>query len=189
MSETNILTKQNIEQIFDGAAESYDRRGPAIFDGFVEVLVRDIPTTQGMNALDIATGKGAVLCKLVKRIGIAGHLVGIDVSNGILNEAHHIIESEAYPNVELLKMDAEHHEFADQCFDIFTCAFALFMFPNMKLALREMYRVCKPGGYIALTNFSNSPSPFEPGWPIFAKQSKEYNVALRMPQRLGMASL
>ena len=60
-------------------------------------------------------------------------------------------------NVELHKMDAEHPEFPDKSFDIVTCAFALFLFPDIEAALREMYRICKPGGCIAMINFNKTP--------------------------------
>jgi O-methyltransferase / aklanonic acid methyltransferase len=182
-----VLTKQDLEQIFDGAATTYDRMGPAIFAGFGERLVQDIPVTRGMKTLDIATGTGAVLSRLASRVGPEGRATGIDMSSSILAEARRIMEVGGHTNFDLQKMDAEQLEFPDRSFDIVTCAFALFMFPDMKLALREMYRVCKPGGKIAITYFNNDPSPFNPGWQVFAQQSKDYQVAMRMPQRLGMA--
>ncbi len=182
-----VLTKQDIAQIFDGAAPIYDRIGPPIFDSFGEILVQDIAVTRGMKILDIATGKGAVLSRLALKVGLEGRAIGIDISNGILAEARRTMENKGHKNYELYKMDAERLEFPDRSFDVITCAFALFMFHDMKAALNEMYRVCKPGGYIAITYFSNTPTPFNPGWPVFAQQCKDYQIAIRMPQRLGMA--
>ncbi len=181
-----VLTKQDIAQVFDGAAAIYDRMGPAIFDNFAEQLIKDIPITRGMKALDVATGKGAVLSRLARKVGPEGRATGIDISNGILEEAHRTMENEGHMNYELRKMDAEHLEFPDGSFDVVTCAFALFMFPDSKSALHEMYRVCKPGGKIAVTYFGNTPSPFNPGWQILGQQSNDYQVAMRMPQRLGI---
>lgn len=78
-------------------------------------------------------------------------MTGIDLSSAILNEAERIVNAEGLANVELRKMDAEHLEFPDQSFDVVTCAFSLFLFPDIEAALRDMYRVCKRGGYIGVT--------------------------------------
>jgi ubiquinone/menaquinone biosynthesis C-methylase UbiE len=78
---------------------------------------------------------------------------GIDLSGAILQEAQRAVRKAGLTNVELRKMDAEHLEFPDQAFDVVTCAFALFLFPNIEAALREMYRVCKPGGYVGVSIF------------------------------------
>jgi ubiquinone/menaquinone biosynthesis C-methylase UbiE len=88
-------------------------------------------------------------------------------------------------NVELRKMDAEHLEFPDQTFDFVTCAFALNHFPDMEAALHEMYRVCKPAGYIGVANFNSTPPPFNPGWPMLFQQCAAYGVAARLPQPLA----
>jgi ubiquinone/menaquinone biosynthesis C-methylase UbiE len=182
-----ILSKQQIEQIFNGAASSYDNIGPGIFREFGEHLLHRIPVSPGMHVLDVATGKGAVLIPMTRRVGSQGKVIGIDLSSVILEEARRLVDVNGFSNVELHKMDAEHLDFADKSFDVVTCAFALFMFPDMNAALREMYRVCKPGGYIAVTYFNKTPPPFDPGWRIFATQSKEYRIGMRMPQQLGLA--
>jgi ubiquinone/menaquinone biosynthesis C-methylase UbiE len=186
-SEPVVLSKRQIEQVFDGAAAAYDCAGPSIFTQFGERLVRDIPISRGMRVLDVATGKGAVLIPMARKVGEVGRVVGIDISQGILEEAQRKVAVLGLNNVELCKMDAEHLEFADRSFDVVTCAFALFMFPEMDLALSEMHRVCKPGGYIAVTYFNKTPPPFDPGWRAFARMTNKYGISARMPQQLGLA--
>jgi ubiquinone/menaquinone biosynthesis C-methylase UbiE len=51
------------------------------------------------------------------------------------------------------QMDAEFLGFANASFDVVTCAFSLFQFPDMEAALLEMWRVLKPGGRIGLSNW------------------------------------
>ena len=181
------MSKTDIERIFDGAAAEYDRVGPNIFAKFGERLVSRIPLSRGMRVLDVATGNGAVLLPTLERIGPEGHVIGIDMSDRILRQAEQAVASRGAKNVELLKMDAEHLDFPDESFDAVTCAFALFMFPDMELALREIYRVCKPDGCVAVTYFNRVPPPFDPGWPVFAQLCTEYQIGKRMPQKLGLA--
>jgi len=187
MPGPTILSKENIEQIFNGAAASYDRIGPSIFAEFGERLVRRIPLRPGMRVLDVATGNGAVLLPVSDRVGPEGHVVGIDMSAGILRQAEQAVASRGLENVELLKMDAEHLEFPDESFDAVTCAFALFMFPDMQTGLGDIRRVCKPDGYVAVTYFNKTPPPFDPGWPVFAQLCTAYQTGMRMPQKLGLA--
>jgi len=184
MPEPRILTKQMIEQIFDGSAKSYDRVGPSIFSQFGERLVEQIPLARGARALDVATGKGAVLLPAARRVGSEGQVTGIDLSGEILKEAERVVRAEGLTNVELRKMDAEHLEFPDHAFDVVTCAFALFLFPDTEAALREMYRVCKPGGYVAITSFGKKPPPFDPGLSILIQQFIDYQVRIILPPQL-----
>jgi len=185
MPKPKILTKRMIEKIFDGTATSYDRVGPSIFSQFGERLVEQMPLARGARVLDVATGKGAVLLPAARRVGSEGHVTGIDLSGEILKEAERAVRAESLTNVELRKMDAEHLEFPDNTFDFVTCAFALFLFPDMGAALREMYRVCKPGGYVAMTNFNKTPPPFDPSLSILIKQFIDYQVQVVLPPQLA----
>ncbi len=84
-------------------------------------------------------------------------------------------------------MDAEHLDFPDQTFDAVTCALSLFLCPDMEAALREMYRVAKPGGSIGISMFAKTPPPFNPGWPILIQQFDAYEGWVRVPQPLAYA--
>lgn len=185
MTELTVATKQIIEQIFDDAAASYDRVGPSIFSRFGARLVDHLPLAPGAHVLDIATGRGAVLLPAARRVGPGGHVTGIDLSGAILKETERAARAEGLDNVELRKMDAEHLEFPDQSFDVVSCSFALFLFPDMEAALHEMYRVCKPGGYLSMINFNKTPPPFNPGWPILFQQFMEYRVGISTPQQFA----
>jgi len=188
MPEPIILTKQMTEQIFDSAAKSYDRVGPRIFSQFGERLVEQMPLARGAHVLDIATGKGAVLLPAARRVGAKGHVTGIDLSGKIIEEAERIMRAEGLTNVELRKMDAEHLEFPDQSFDVVACAFSLFLFPNMEAALQEMHRVCKPGGYVAMTNFHKTTPFFDPAFSILIQQFTAYQARIVMPQQVSFTA-
>lgn len=185
MPEQAGEAKRIIEKVFDDAAESYDRAGPNIFAQFGERLIEHIPLSPGARVLDIATGKGAALLPAARRVGPKGRAVGIDLSGALLKEAESAAHAEGLSNVELRKMDAEHLEFPDQSFDAVTCAFAIFFFPNIDAALREMYRVCKPDGFIGIANFNKTPPPFTPGFPILFQQIMAHQIKVDTTQQFA----
>jgi len=181
MPKLMIATKQNIEKVFDDNAATYDRVGPTVFKHFGARLVNWLSPKPGTKLLDIATGNGAVLLPAARLLASNGHVTGIDLSGGILQQAEALARAEGLTNVELRKMDAEHLEFHDETFDFVTCAFSLFFFPNMEAALREMYRVCKPGGWLGLTVFDRTPPPFDPIFPVLMQQFNTYEGKVWMP--------
>jgi ubiquinone/menaquinone biosynthesis C-methylase UbiE len=181
MPELTTATKQNIEKVFDDNAAEYDRVGPAIYKHFGTRLADWLSLKPGMKMLDVATGTGAVLLPAARLLASSGHVTGIDLSTGILQQAEALARAEGLTNVELRKMDAEHLEFHDQAFDLVACAFSLFFFPNMEAALREMYRVCKPGGWLGLTVFDRARPPFDPIFPALMQQFGTYQGKVWMP--------
>lgn len=181
MPELMVASKQNIEKVFDDNAASYDRVGPAVFKHFGARLVNWLSPKPGTKLLDIATGNGAVLLPAARLLASSGHVTGIDLSSGILQQAEAFARAESLTNVELRRMDAEHLEFHDQTFDFVTCAFSLFFFPNMEAALREMYRVCKPSGWLGLTVFDRTLPPFDPIFTIVMQQFSAHHGKVWMP--------
>ncbi len=188
MPELIVATKPVIEELFDGAAATYDRAGPSIFRPFGARLVELLALAPGWKLLDVATGTGAVLIPAAKAVGRSGQAIGVDLSNEMLGETDRAARALGLSNVQLSRMDAEHLEFSDGLFDCVTCAFSLFFFPDLDAALREMRRVLKAGGRIGVSVFGGTPPPFSPGWGIFAEQARAYQMAVRTPGRVVYTS-
>jgi ubiquinone/menaquinone biosynthesis C-methylase UbiE len=185
MAEPVVATKQMIEDIFDGAAGLYDCAGPNIFRQFGARLVDLMAIEPGAHVLDVATGKGAVLLPAAQCVGASGRVVGIDLSSAMVDKAARAARNAGLSNFETRKMDAEHLEFSDASFDVVTCAFSLFFFPAMDVALREMCRVLKPSGRIGVSMWGKE--PFGIGWKILAEQFSAYGAVVKTPQRVAYA--
>lgn len=170
MPERIIISKQMIEETFDGAAPLYDEG--RMFRDSGQRLVNLLSIKPGAYVLDIATGTGAVLIPAARSVGLNGHATGIDISGNMLQQAKQLATREGINNIDLLKMNAENLEFPEATFDILTCAFGIFYFP--RTAFAEMFRVCKSGGSIGLAVFEKwSPDPTNPG-AIVNQLIKEY---------------
>lgn len=143
--------KQLLVGVFDRAAATYVRVGPLFFDILARRLVELAELEPGQSVLDVATGTGAVLLPAAERVGPAGLVVGIDLSEGMLARAAQQVQERALANVRLERMDAERLELPAARFDRVLCGWGLFLFPEPDRALAEIRRVLKPGGRLVAT--------------------------------------
>jgi ubiquinone/menaquinone biosynthesis C-methylase UbiE len=147
--------KQWVGKVFDCAASQYGERSCSFFSYFGRQLVEQVPVTVNWQALDIATGKGAVLFPLAEKVGPSGRVVGIDISEQMLKETSIAAQKRDIDWIDLLQMDAEQLDFPDNSFDAVFCGFALFFFPTLSKALSEFKRVLKPEGFLAVSIWGN----------------------------------
>lgn len=147
--------KQWVGKVFDCAASQYGEGSCSFFNYFGKQLVKHVPVTAKWKALDIATGKGAVLFPLAEKVGPSGKVVGIDISKQMLAETSITVQKRDIDWIDLVYMDAEQLDFPDHSFDAVFCGFALFFFPSMSKALSEFKRVLKPNGFLAVSTWGN----------------------------------
>ncbi|WP_240728566.1 class I SAM-dependent methyltransferase [Halobellus limi] len=101
--------------------------------------------------LDVACGTGTNFGYLPE----TSELVGIDISPEMLARAEDRLAELAIDGT-LLQMDAQDLDFADDSFDAVISSLSTCTFPDPVAALREMNRVCKPGGTIRLVEHGRS---------------------------------
>src|SRR5690242_10546142 len=105
--------------------------------------------------LEVGVGTGLSLQHLPRDIDFTG----IDLSQKMLDECHKRVNRVGLTHVKLQKMDAHHLEFPDAGFDRVLAAYFISTVPHPVQAVREMMRVCKPGGYLVFLNHFYSDTP------------------------------
>jgi ubiquinone/menaquinone biosynthesis C-methylase UbiE len=163
--------------------ELYERvMVPAVFRPWAEGLVAAAAPGPGERVLDVACGTGDVARLAAERVGDTGCVVGLDVSPGMLGAARAAAPSAA---AEWREGSAADLPFHDGAFDLVLCQQGLQYFPDRPLALREMHRVLRPGGRLALSVFRSSPGHHSLG-PALAPRLGEETAALVLePFALG----
>jgi demethylmenaquinone methyltransferase/2-methoxy-6-polyprenyl-1,4-benzoquinol methylase len=108
-----------------------------------------------MSAIDVACGTGALTRELVRRVGPAGRVVGVDVSAAMLERARR-----AGSGIVYLRADALALPEGDASFDAATIAFGLRNVSDYERCLREMVRVTRPGGRVVVLELATPTGRF-----------------------------
>ena len=135
---------------WDLAADDYETLWHAQLAGAHAALLHDAALVSGERVLDIACGSGLVTFGAARAVAPGGHVVGVDVSGRMIDVARAHAVARGVANATFARMDAEQLAIPDARFDAALCALGLMYMPDPAQALREMKRVLRPGGRIAL---------------------------------------
>jgi demethylmenaquinone methyltransferase/2-methoxy-6-polyprenyl-1,4-benzoquinol methylase len=153
---TAELGSRRAPTLFAPLGPTYDRYARLLSLGqdprWRRFLVSRLDVGPDARVLDVATGTGAVALELVQRYGCS--VVGIDRSREMLAVAHRRVAAhELAAKVELLEGRAETLPFADASFDALTVTYLLRYVDDPAATIRELVRVVRPGGTVALLEF------------------------------------
>jgi phosphatidylethanolamine/phosphatidyl-N-methylethanolamine N-methyltransferase len=136
-------------------AEAYGRWAPIYDIVFGPVFRRgrraavDASERIGGRILEVGVGTGLSLDQYAR----SNRIVGIDISEPMLDKAHERVKRLRLDNVEKITvMDAEHLMFPDASFDVVVAQYVVTSVPHPERALDEFVRVVRPGGEIVLTS-------------------------------------
>jgi ubiquinone/menaquinone biosynthesis C-methylase UbiE len=135
---------------WDLAADDYEPLWQAQLAEAQAAMMALAALAPGTQVLDVACGTGLVSLEAARAVGPDGHVLGVDLSGRMLNCAERRAADVKLSNCSFARMDAERLSLPDASFDIVLCALGLMYMPDPEQALREMRRVLRPGGRIAL---------------------------------------
>src|SRR5690606_38161014 len=118
--------------------------------GVGESLCEAAAVVSGSLVLDVACGNGNASLAAARRFC---RTTGLDYVPELLARARERAQAERLP-IEFVEGDAEALPFVDDSFDTVLSSFGVMFTPNQARAADELVRVCKPGGKIALANWT-----------------------------------
>lgn len=162
---------KKVAGVFTSVASKYDVMNDLMSAGLHRIWKRYAISVSGVRAgqkvLDVAGGSADLSRLFLKAVGSSGQVVLTDINNAMLRVGRDRLLDEgiATPTTQC---DAEHLPFPDNYFDCVSIAFGLRNVTRKEAALREMYRVIKPGGRVIVLEFSKVAKPLEKIYDLYS---------------------
>ena len=131
---------------WDRAADDYERSWSRQLKPAQSLTLDLAQLRAGDRVLDIACGTGLVSIPAARSVAPGGCVVGIDLSQAMVDASVAASERAGVRNVRFERMGAESLDLPDASFDVALNALGLMYVPEPLDALAEMYRVLRPGG-------------------------------------------
>jgi len=144
-----------VERVYERLASVYDLTfGPTLHPGRLHARERMV-IGPGDRILEVGVGTGINASLYPSHC----HVTGIDLSTSMLDKARERVARQGLRNIRLLEMDAAALTFADNSFDIVYAPYLVSVVPDPVHVVKEMRRVCRPGGRIIILNHFRSANP------------------------------
>ncbi len=155
--------KGKVAEVFHSVAVNYDLMNDLMSLGlhhlWKQLAIKICRAREGHRILDLAGGTGDLTARLNPLVGDSGKIVLADINRAMLQRGRdRLIDHGIIHNVEYIQADAEHLPFPDNYFDRVVIGFGLRNVTEKVNALRSMYRVLKPGGFLLVLEFSHPTS-------------------------------
>ena len=174
-----------VRGVFTSVASKYDIMND-VMSGGVHRLWKDammdwLAPRAGQRLLDVAGGTGDVAFRFLKRAG-SGSAVVLDLTEVMLVAGRKRAEAERLAaSLDWVVGDAMALPFADNAFDVYTISFGIRNVVRPFDALKEAYRVLRPGGRLMVLEFSQLPNPMlQKAYDLYS-----FNVIPRMGQMIA----
>jgi ubiquinone/menaquinone biosynthesis C-methylase UbiE len=124
---------------------NYDRYlGPLFFQPYAADLAARLVSRPDLRVLEVACGTGLVTRHLLDRLGGGGSILATDLNEAMIALGRSQVP--AGPGLQWRQADAVKLPLPDQSFDTIVCQFGFMFFPDKAAAVREAFRVLRPGG-------------------------------------------
>ena len=147
---------ESLKGVYRRYSYIYDFLFGSVFHPGRCAAVDHLHTTEGDRVLEVGVGTGLSLPLYPPDVKVTG----IDLSESMLEKAKQRVKKDQLKNIEeLAVMDAQKMSFADNSFDKIVAMYVASVVPDRKKFIKEIYRVCKPGGTIIFLNHFESTNP------------------------------
>jgi ubiquinone/menaquinone biosynthesis C-methylase UbiE len=171
VSQDKEALKIKTRTAYNAAADHFDHSAVSFWEYFGEQTVARLNLARGMLVLDVGCGTGASALPAAKRVAPDGQVIGVDLAENMLEFGRAKAARMGLQNVEFRHGDMTNLGFPDGYFDAVISVFSIFFVTDMEALVRELWRMVRPGGQLAITTWG--PDIFKPmggRWQVAVKQ-------------------
>lgn len=165
-----------VRQMFDRIAGHYDSMNRLMTGGMDLAwrwqVIEHLADYAPRQVADLACGTGDMILMLSRYLPSVREIVGVDLSEGMLAVATERVKRAAQAaSVTLLAENCQELSLATQSVDAVTCTLGIRNFSDPLQGLREMHRILRPGGALAILELSEPREGLlRLGYDIYAKR-------------------
>ena len=163
-------THRKAQKTYNIAADSFDHPANSYWNRYGEKTIKRLALSQGNRVLDVACGTGASAIPAGEMVGPDGKVIGIDLSEEMLNLARKKALSKGLDHVDFRYGNMVDLEYSKE-FDAVVCVFGVFFVADMEKLLSGLWKFLKPGGKLAITTWGAN--LFEPLYKTFDDTVKQ----------------
>ena len=182
------LGKTAIQQLYRKRARNYDFTANLYYligfreESYRKQAIAQLALKPGDTVVDIGCGTGLNFSHLRNAVGDNGHIIGVDLTDAMLQQARSRIETKGWHNIELTQGDAAQYHFPSPLHGVFS-SFALTMVPEYESVIANAYDALPTGGRMVILDLKKP--QHLPLWmtKIGVAISKPFGVSLDMADR------
>jgi ubiquinone/menaquinone biosynthesis C-methylase UbiE len=168
--------QQKTAATYNAAADCYDDSANTFWARFGRRTIERLDPQPGQRVLDVCCGSGASALPTAEKVSPSGFVLGVDLSEKLLELARAKARAQQLGNIEFRVADMLHMSLPELPFDAVVCVFGIFFVPDMVAAIRELWRFVRPDGKLAITTWG--PRFFEPATTFFWNSIREVKPEL-----------
>lgn len=160
--ERVVTSRDHARAYYNTIARVYDALAAHSEAAMCEAGLEMLAVSKRERVLEVGSGTGSGLLRLHQAVGAWGFVVGLDLSERMLERARAILQKDCgTAGPELCQGDACHLPFVSESFDALFASFTLELFdtPEIPAVLAELQRVLRPGGRIGVVSISREGEP------------------------------
>lgn len=157
---------ENQEQmigIYRRRAKSYDSSGISGLEPWRKEAVRTLKLKRGDLVVDVGCGTGLNFAPLQEAVGPEGKIIGVDLTDSMLDQARRRVSEHDWKNVELVQCDAAQYTFPDRTEGIIS-TFALSFIPDSARVIQNGSKGLLPGRKWVVLDMA-----WPDGWPLWLR--------------------
>jgi len=150
-----------IIDIYRQRAKDYDANSISALENWRKDAVKLLNLERGDLVVDIGCGTGLNFVLLQEAISPEGRIIGVDLTDAMLDQARRRVAEHGWKNVELVQCDATQYEFPRQVAGIIS-TFALTFIPDCGRVIQNGCRALAPGRQWVILDMA-----WPTGWPLW----------------------